>query len=114
MRYVPGNLPLKLGGFMVHIVMLTNTSSGELLHSDTTTSSNSCNFTGLTSDTTYTITIAGSNRIGQDVVMNTISSLKSDGKVVSFFFFNQICFYVKITSIRVFYLASVAKEVVEM
>ena len=91
---------------MVHIVMLTNTSSGELLHSDTT-SSNSCNFTGVTSDTTYTITIAGSNRIGQDVVMNTISSLKSDGKVVSFFFFHQICFYVKITSIRVFYLGSV-------
>ncbi|XP_065915415.1 receptor-type tyrosine-protein phosphatase eta-like isoform X2 [Dysidea avara] len=59
-----------------YTVMLTNTSSGELLHS--TTTNNNYNFTGLTSDTSYTITIAGRNRVGQDVVINHISSLKSE------------------------------------
>ena len=54
--------------------MLTNTSSGELLHSDTT-SSNSYNFTGLTSDTLYSITITGRNRVGQDVVQSVAISL---------------------------------------
>ena len=68
-----------------YTVMLTNTSSGELLHNDTT-SINSYNFTGLTSDRLYTITIAGSNRGGQDVVMNHTSSLKSEGKVLHFLF----------------------------
>ena len=61
-----------------YTVMLTNTSSGELLHS--TTTNNNYNFTGLTSDTSYTITIAGRNRVGQDVVINHISSLKSEGR----------------------------------
>ena len=65
-----------------YTVMLTNTSSGELLHSDIT-SSNYYNFTGLTSEMTYTITVTGRNRVGQDVVMNQISSLKSDGEVLS-------------------------------
>ena len=60
--------------------MLINTSSGELLHNDTA-SSNYYNFTGLTSDMTYTITVTGRNRVGEDVVMNQTSSLKSNGKV---------------------------------
>ena len=59
---------------------LTNTSSGELLHNDTT-SSNYYNFTGLTSDMTYNITVTGRNRVGQDVVMNQTSSLKSKSKM---------------------------------
>ena len=63
-----------------YTVMLTNTSSGELLHNDTTSNSY-YNFTGLTSDTLYTVTITGRNRVGQDVVMSTTSSLKSEGKV---------------------------------
>ena len=62
-------------------IMLTNTSSGELLHIDTT-STNSYNFTGLTSDTLYTVAITGRNRVGQHVVMNQTSSLKSDGKML--------------------------------
>ena len=65
-----------------YTVMLTNTSSGELLHNDIA-SSNYYNFTGLTSDMAYTITVTGRNRVGQDVVMVHTSSLKSDGKVVS-------------------------------
>ena len=68
-----------------YTVMLTNTSSDELLHNDTT-SINSYNFTGLTSDTLYSITIAGRNRVGQDVVMNHNSSLKSEGKMLHFLF----------------------------
>ena len=65
-----------------YTVMLTNTSSGELLHNDTA-SSNYYNFTGLTSDMTYNITVTGSNKVGQDVVMNQTSTLKSDGEVLS-------------------------------
>ena len=65
-----------------YTVMLTNTSSGELLHNDTA-SSNYYNFTGLTSDMTYNITVTGRNKFGQDVVMNHTSSLKSDGEVLS-------------------------------
>jgi len=64
-----------------YTVMLTNTSSGELLHTDTT-STNSYNFTGLTSDTLYTVAITGRNRVGQHTVMNQTSSLKSNGKVL--------------------------------
>ncbi|XP_065915150.1 mucin-17-like isoform X4 [Dysidea avara] len=60
-----------------YTVMLSNTSSSELLHSDTT-SNNFHNYTGLTSDTLYSITITGRNRVGQDVVMNHTSSLKSE------------------------------------
>jgi len=62
---------------VIYTVMLTNTSSGELLHNDTA-SSNYYNFTGLTSDMPYTITVTGRNRVGQDVVMVHTSSLKSD------------------------------------
>ena len=62
---------------------LSNTSSGELLHNDTA-SSNYYNFTGLTSDMTYNITVTGRNRVGEDVVMNQTSSLRSNGKVSSF------------------------------
>ena len=64
-----------------YTVMLTNTSSGELLHNDTA-GSNYYNFTGLTSDMKYNITVTGRNRVGQNVVMVHTSSLKSDGKVV--------------------------------
>ena len=60
--------------------MLTNTSSGELLHNDTT-SSNYYNFTGLTSDMAYNITVTGRNRVGKNAVTNQTSSLKSNGKV---------------------------------
>jgi len=63
-------------------VMLTNTSSGELLH-NVIASNNYYNGTGLTSDTTYTINVTGRNRVGQDVVINHTSSLKSDGEVLS-------------------------------
>ncbi|XP_065915141.1 mucin-17-like isoform X3 [Dysidea avara] len=60
-----------------YTVMLTNTSSGVMLQS-TSTDNNNYNFTGLTSDTSYTITITGRNRVGQNVVMNTTSSLISE------------------------------------
>ncbi|XP_065915205.1 uncharacterized protein [Dysidea avara] len=60
-----------------YTVMLTNTSSGVVIQS-ISTDSNSYNFTGLTSDTSYTITIVGRNRVGQDVVVNHTSSLKSN------------------------------------
>ena len=63
-----------------YTVMLTNTSSGELLHNDTA-SSNYYNFTGLTSDMTYNITVTGRNRAGKNAVMNQTSSLNSNGKV---------------------------------
>ena len=66
-----------------YTVMLTNTSSGELLHNDTT-SSNYYNFTGLTSDMAYNITVTGRNRVGKNAVTNQTSSLKSNGKVWSF------------------------------
>jgi len=66
-----------------YTVMLTNTSSGELLLTDTT-SANYYNFTGLTSDTLYTVTITGRNRVGQHVVINQTSSLKSNGKTLIF------------------------------
>ena len=68
-----------------YTVMLTNTSSGVVIQS-ISTDSNSYNFTGLTSDTSYTITIVGRNRVGQDVVVNHTSSLKSNGKVLHFLF----------------------------
>ena len=71
-----------------YTVMLSNTSSGELLHSDTT-SNNSYNFTGLTSDTLYSVTITGRNRVGQDVVMNHSSSLQSESKVLHFLFLHE-------------------------
>jgi len=73
-----------------YTVMLTNASSGELLHTDTT-STNYYNFTGLTSDTLYTVTITGRNRVGQHVVINQTSSLKSNGKAL---FIKHICVYI--------------------
>ena len=63
-----------------YTVTLSNTSSGELLHNDIA-SSNYYNFTGLTSDMTYTITVTGRNRVGEDVVMNQTSTLESKSKV---------------------------------
>ena len=65
-----------------YTVTLSNTSSGELLHNGTA-SSKYYNFTGLTSDMTYNITVTGRNRVGEDVVMNHTSSLKSDGEMLS-------------------------------
>jgi len=75
-----------------YTVMLTNTSSGELPYTDTPSTSY-YNFTGLTSDTLYIVTITGRNRVGQHVVMNQTSSLKSNGKVlyVLFVFNLQLC-----------------------
>ena len=77
-----------------YAVTLTIASSGELLHNDIASSSY-YNFTGLTSDMTYTITVTGRNRVGQDVVMNQTSSLKSYGKWSQYlFYFLNACIYV--------------------
>ena len=82
-----------------YTVMLTNTSSGVVLQS-TSTDNNSYNFTGLTSDTSYTITITGRNRAGQNVVMNTTSSLISEGKVLDFLVLINQAIYMKITVVQ--------------
>ena len=59
-----------------YAVMLSD--SGRLILSDDT-SANSYNFTGLTSNTSYSVTITASNRVGRHVVMMSFDTLVSNG-----------------------------------
>ena len=82
-----------------YTVILTNTSSGELQNN--IINGNSFSFPRLTSNTSFTITVSGTNRFGQNASMMLTSTLKSNGKVLPIlvlYFFACVTLYCCIAS----------------